>query len=829
MAKKRLNEARGDLDLYNYIKEHKTYTRSWDVRKTDNAYLQEVLDKASKSGSDHRGEPDLIYINPQKKLLVLLENKHQISQHRSQSGDNPRLYAVDGIRHYLSFFTTDKLKAKDSLLNYFRNWTIVGIAFSGDINIEYDHLITTFIVSDNTIRDIETRELLNEEDYIYFSKNIDIENISKRISRSSGEINRMLRTLDSQKRPVLLSALMICLYDPDPAKTANDFRTNYGSWTARTIINNIPTTIESILGAAGIDSAKIKVLNNELAFIQTDNDLNRTDILKEILKELEDNVIPLFNKKTNYDIIGKFYEEFLRYAGITNVKKGIVLTPSHITTLFTELIEIKTNDVIIDICCGTGTFLISGMNKLVTDIQHSRMAVKTDRIENVKLNQLIGFEKNSTMYTLAISNMLFRGDAKARVFNVDAFSAEADAVLKTLKKEGIVPTIGFINPPYGGKDNATNPTKKEVQFLERMLGIVSGYGIIIAPLSTYFNDDTTRNRILANHTLKYVVNMPPELFQPNAMTNTAIAVFETARPHNDREVIFYDLKDDGLVLSKNRGRTDVLNKWTGIQRDLLQKLRNPERYQDNVTLVKTTVSENDEWIIQAHSKADFTTLAERHFINTIKERIIFSTKFELELLNRDIDEITLLEIIQGRLSNKPAARGPVPDLDVHTQRWADFRIEELFRIQKGERLVELERVDGRVPLITASAFNNGITSFIEYNTFSEVKRLFRNKITVDMFCNVFYHDYEYFSDDNIHTLLFRDESFEPQYDNIYVNLFLVTLLRQLAGKYGFGRQVRLKRFEREIIRLPVKNKKPDWAFMEGYIKALPYSSSIRPR
>ena len=71
--------------------------------------------------------------------------------------------------------------------------------------------------------------------------------------------------------------------------------------------------------------------------------------------------MPLFNKKTNYDIIGKFYEEFLSYAGVTNVKKGIVLTPNHITKLFTELVPIKNNDVIFDSCCGTGAFLISGM------------------------------------------------------------------------------------------------------------------------------------------------------------------------------------------------------------------------------------------------------------------------------------------------------------------------------------------------------------------------------------------------------------------------------------------------------------------------------------
>ena len=391
-----------------------------------------------------------------------------------------------------------------------------------------------------------------------------------------------------------------------------------------------------------IDKSKIEVLTNELTFIKTDTDLTSTDILKDILKELEERVIPLFDKKTSYDIIGKFYEEFLRYAGITNVKKGIVLTPNHITTLFTELIDIKTNDVIFDPACGTGAFLIAGMNKLISEIEKSNLPDKNQRIKNIKTKQLIGFEKSSTMYSLAISNMLFRGDGKSQIFNEDFFSTNASDVLDKLQNK---PTIGFVNPPYGGKDNETNPTKKEIQFLEKMLDSCSRYGIIIAPLSTYFKDDVDRNRILAKHTLKYVINMQSDLFQPNASTHTAIAVFETNKPHNKSKVVFYDLKDDGFVLSKNKGRTDVLNKWNNIKKELLKKITNPKENEDLINLVYKEITGNDEWIIQAHSKTNYKNLSEKVFEKSIKEYVIFSTKLKLNLIDKDIDEITLLEIL----------------------------------------------------------------------------------------------------------------------------------------------------------------------------------------
>lgn len=166
--------------------------------------------------------------------------------------------------------------------------------------------------------------------------------------------------------------------------------------------------------------------------------------------------------------------------------------------------------------------------------------------------------------------------------------------------------------------------------------------------------------------------------------------------------------------------------------------------------------------------------------------------------------------------------------ELNKNNWKEFKIKDVFSpLQKGERLVVIDRISGEIPLLTASSVNNGISSLINYKTFKDKKKLFKNKITVDMFCNVFYQEFKYFSDDNIHTLLFKNKNYEKYYKNKYVNLFLVSILKQLSKKYGYGRQVRLKRFEEEIIKLPVKkNKEPDFQFMENYIKSLNYSSNL---
>jgi len=632
-----------EIYLYEYIKQNKTFSTEWEPKKltkNKNKYIQSILDKSSKKGTGNRGEPDLIYCNVNKKLLILLENKDSIKEHVSSDGNSDSVkYAVDGVKHYLSFFLSENLSDNN---NHIKNWKIIGIAFSGDINDEYNKRMDTFFIKDNKIEDADIQEFLDEEDYISLFENIDIEKITNDISKSSQKINNQLRSIDSQHRPVLLSALMISLLD----RHNNDFRENYQNNIAETIANNIPNTVRRILNEEKIDTNKIDVLINKLEFLRTDIDLrnNHENLLKDILDELKNNVIPLFDKKSNYDIIGKFYEEFLKYAGIANVKKGIVLTPHHITTLFTDLLNlnIKTNDIIFDPCCGTGAFLIAGMNKIHNLIDDSNTSNKLGMKDNVKKNQLLGFEKNSTMFSLAISNMLFRGDGKSRIFNEDFFSEKASNIMNKVK-----PTIGFINPPYSGKDNKANPTKKEIQFLERMLDNVSKYGIMIAPMSTYFKDEIIRNRILKKHTLKYVINMPKDLFQPNAMTHTAIAVFETHTPHNNKDVIFYNLDDDGFVLSKNKGRTDRLNKWKDIKKDLMNKLKNVEDEQDNLILLKKQIGIGEEWLIQAHSNTDYSNLSNNDFEKSIKEYIIFKTKLSLNLLNKEMDNISMLEILNG--------------------------------------------------------------------------------------------------------------------------------------------------------------------------------------
>ena len=624
----------------------------WDDSKTDKKITKEIasiLSTASKKQNGKVGYPDRVFVDIHEKLLILVEEKPAIKDH-----DNPDIGkgAISGIKWYLSCFFNSKVDTK--LDGYFDDWKILGIAVSGDLSQEYQHKFSCYTIDSEAERVVGLNQVTNfmtKDQFLALFNSLDEEAAVAKIAGSSKKINNLLRSIDSQKRPVLLSALMIALYKPKLYR--NDFPDLYKRYTGDIIINNLWPTVKNVLKSEGIPDEKLSALKTELAFLNTDQTLKTTGILKDILDELDDDVIPLFTARvatnSNYDIIGKFYEEFLKYAGVSNVKKGIVLTPRHITTLFTKLIPLKDDDRIVDLCSGTGAFLIAGMNALIAQINKSERTDKDTAIANVKSKQLLGFELNPTMYICAVSNMLFRGDGKSSIHNYDSIRDQRAQD----ELDRFLPTIGFINPPYSGKENATDPTPKEITFLMKLLSNCSRYGVIIAPLSTYFKDDSIRERILTRHTLKCVINMPGELFQPNASTHTAIAVFETNRAfdYNNDEVIFYDLQDDGFVLSKNKGRTDAYNRWPAIETKLLDALK-PAATPDGIILVRTKIKKGDEWTVYAHSKTDYSTLSEDDFVKSITDHMVFVAKKDLDILDKNISEIELLNVVSTYYDGK---------------------------------------------------------------------------------------------------------------------------------------------------------------------------------
>ena len=149
--------------------------------------------------------------------------------------------------------------------------------------------------------------------------------------------------------------------------------------------------------------------------------------------------------------------------------------------------------------------------------------------------------------------------------------------------------------------------------------------------------------------------------------------------------------------------------------------------------------------------------------------------------------------------------------------WKEFYLNDLFCFERGRRLTKENRFAGDIPLITAGFQNQGVAEYIR----TDVCKLYSNKITIDMFGNSFYRGYDFYCDDNILILIDKNNI------SLYAKLFIVTVINVDKYRYSYGKQYRQKDICNHIIKLPVKSDgSPDWAYMEDYIKSLPYGDRI---
>lgn len=157
--------------------------------------------------------------------------------------------------------------------------------------------------------------------------------------------------------------------------------------------------------------------------------------------------------------------------------------------------------------------------------------------------------------------------------------------------------------------------------------------------------------------------------------------------------------------------------------------------------------------------------------------------------------------------------------ELNVENWQEFDINVLFKIKgsKTTSILKLEEQEkGKYPYVTTQATNNGVGGFFSYYTEEG------NVLTVDsaVIGYTSYQSLPFSASDHVEKLI-------PKFKmNKYIAMFIVTILNLEQYRYNYGRKRSQTRILRMKIKLPAKNGKPDFEFMENYIKGLPYSSSI---
>lgn len=745
-----------------------------EEQSSKNTRINALLKNASKSGSG-KGYPEfIIQYNEKNNVLIVVECKADITKHQSENGKNYKDYAVDGVLLYSSFLS--------------KEYDVIAIAVSGTKkeNLKVSHYLQ--LKGTQEAHSIfKNDKLLPLNDYIlgYQTDERKFNQDFQELLKYSKMLNDSLHSLKVKEsdRSLLISGTLIALSD-------EAFLHSYKLKEPKPLTELLVSTINEKL--ASVQTKYINDIKTSFTFITTHTILStQNEKLKEIISEIDNKINNFIKTYRYFDTLGQFYIEFLRYAN-NDKGLGIVLTPPHITELFTDIANVNKDSIVLDTCTGTGGFLISAMKKMIIDASGDK-----EKELEIKSKQIIGVELQHDIYSLLCSNMYIHGDGRSNLIKDSCFSENAKIGVSLFK-----PNVGFLNPPY--KSN-----KDDIEELEFVLNNLEqlekgSYCIAIIPMSCVLAQKGIRlslkEKILQNHTLEAVFSMPDELFHnSNVTVVTAVLVIKAKEKHpSNYKTYFGYWKNDGFIKIKNLGRVDFYNRWETTKKYWLENFRNKDTVIGHS--IKKSIIAKDEWCAEAYIDTDYNILTDELFIKNIKQYLTY-------VFNRSQTKSISIETN----SNK--------QLSLNLSEWKTFKYTDIFKIKKGKRLTKKDQSDGDIPYVSSSALNNGIDNKIGNGSTDE------NCISFACYGSigeVFYQDEKVWVSDNANVFYLKNRKL-----NSYIAMFIVTLLRLEQFRFSYGMTGKKERLESFTIKLPINKKnEPDWEFMENYIKSLPYSYNL---
>lgn len=108
--------------------------------------------------------------------------------------------------------------------------------------------------------------------------------------------------------------------------------------------------------------------------------------------------------------------------------------------------------------------------------------------------------------------------------------------------------------------------------------------------------------------------------------------------------------------------------------------------------------------------------------------------------------------------------------------------------------------------------NNGVANYIS----NPIAFFPKNSITVDIFGNTFYRDYNFGAGDDT-GVYWNDETI---YDKSAMLFFASVMSKAIAGKFSYGKKLRSSQSLELKMMLPIRNDEIDYAFMQTFISAI---------
>lgn len=516
--------------------------------------------------------PILIEYKGYKDKLIKLDNDGNVENKTAKNESNFKninSYALNGAVHYAN-----------AILHYTSYSEIIAIGMTGykDEFDELKHEIAVYYVSKENfgigqkVGEFSDFSFLKKENFDNFIEKIKELKLSqseleKLKSQREAEINTSLiklnndiyqneKGLGENDRVYLVAASIMATLGVagkvSPLEKEDlESSTEQGNTDGDIILRKI----NAFLSTKNLPKDKKDLIIRTLANTLTTENINKPhngeSQLKRVFIKIVDDLGIYYKIGLTTDFTGKLFNEMYSWLGFTQDKlNDVVLTPSYIAKLLVKLARVDRNSYVWDFATGSAGLLVAAMNEMINDAKKHLKSPDEFRQKEayIKANQLLGLEVLSSIYMLAILNMIMMGDGSSNILNKDSLlNFEGDYGFGNTNEK--FPATAFVlNPPYSAKGCGMIFVQKALSMMK------NGYAAIIIQSSAGSGKAVDENKeILKNNTLLASIKMPIDLFVGKSSVQTYIYVFKVGEAHHKDEVVkFIDFSDDGYTRTNRK-------------------------------------------------------------------------------------------------------------------------------------------------------------------------------------------------------------------------------------------------------------------------------------
>ena len=603
-------------------------------------YMREALKGSAKTkNKSNFGRPD--FHIEKYAVPIIIEDKLGVKHHQAVNKSGIRMdekairdYAVNGVIYYAKNMIASKKYDE-----------VIAIGISGDN--ESNIKISVFYVFSPTIEPKEMKNYTslnfveNKDSFNQFYKDATVTEAERHsiLVKSREEILKHAKKLNTlmnnhnigvDQRVVYVSGMLLSMQDVwddsgniiDEGLNPDDLKGIQSEQKRDSVI--IVKHLEEYLDQKHISDEKKRIMLDSFKMSIS------LDSARDILTEIDKIVGKLFDKNVSVtkqvftylyeyvfksidlsngalDIMAEMYSTFLKYALSDGAPLGKVLTPPYITAVMARILDINKDSRVMDLATGSAAFLVAAMDIMINDanrVYGKGTTRAADAIKEIKSKQLLGVEVDAKMYTLAATNMILRGDGSTQIEKADTFKTP-ESLYTNFQGDRFL-----LNPPFSYTDYG-------MPFLIFGLNHMQKGGraaVIIQDSAGAGKAIASNQQILKHHKMIASLKMPADLFNPNAIVQTSIYVFEAGTPHdfNYDIVKFIDFRNDGYKRTE-RSINDVDHPAERYQDlYLIYKLgknaiNNPEFHSDlwdldEVYYEDTITNSGKDWNFEQHKK-----------------------------------------------------------------------------------------------------------------------------------------------------------------------------------------------------------------------------------